>query len=199
LPDLPSNHFDNEGLVGAAAWAVSIGLIAAYLSRGSWYDPMSFDQKIQFGLAVGTAALAVANISLVVTAWVARRSDERRHGQSVAPLVRIELAMRSKPKSMVGLVARNVGLGPALHISVIAWHDASASEPLADNISALAIGDKRKISDSVTEQPRPPDRTFYRRVTVRYEDVYGNEYATVYRDFGQLRYEYHRPKKLRPS
>ena len=93
---------------------------------------------------------------------------------------------------MSGLEAQNVGLGPALHITVVAQYGSPGSgwAELTDHISALAVNEARPVDNIDTRRPMPMNREFYGAVHVRYEDMFGNCYATSYSNFAHLRYEY---------
>jgi hypothetical protein len=178
--------FDREGLIGAALWSVALAAVVAAIGHDVWLGPLvlgfrhtTFAEKVELVGALATVALATATAVLAAVTARSMRAEEGRHRERFAPLIRMQLAVHRVDASepMVGLTAQNVGLGPALHIAVVANY-AGALSPLDTKISALAVGESLDIGNDELRTPRACDRTLYGRVTATYEDVFGFLYVT---------------------
>lgn len=207
--DSPS--VDRGAAASIAFWAIFIIVAWFMLTHQSWYDGWDFKQKSDFWVAAGTLALAAATVASIFVTRSLVFHEERRHRERVsyeerwhrerlAPLIRIGLAPNkpapgtaASPALSSGLLAVNIGMGPALHINVIA-NFADGSTPLDEPISGLPIGGDRDVSHK--RAGIPYRRNVYTTIEVRYEDVFGNEYRTSYDDFDKLSFKYIRPRKL---
>jgi hypothetical protein len=197
---MDSKRIDADGLRGVAFWTVFLLVTGFTATHESWYDLWPLKEKIDLWVALGTGGLALASLGSVWASVTIARAEERRHQQSLAPFIRIQLQTSSDdPPKMLGLEAQNVGRGPALHIDVRVEYSGGAGRKLVlhDHVSALASHEIRRVNNNETRRPRPMNRAFYGAIAVRYEDMFGNRYGTFYTDFGRLRYEYFGPGQLR--
>lgn len=193
------NRVGDDGLAGVIFWLCFIGLAAFALGHGTWYDKWPLPEQINFWVAAGTLGLGVVSAWNVIVTRMVVGAEDRRHRQGLAPIIRIAVRRdTSDPSKMIGLQAKNVGLGPALHIEIVAMHGPGHAERLEDRISALGVGDERAVRVQSLAIERPPiHRAYFKQITVRYEDMFGNGYMTSYTDFGSLSFQFGAIAELR--
>ncbi|HEY6235819.1 MAG TPA: hypothetical protein VIW69_12020 [Candidatus Elarobacter sp.] len=170
-------------------------VVVALVTHPSWYDKWERKDTLDLLVAIGTLGLALTTAASVVVTRSMFSQEHVRHRQGLTPIIRIGLARDPNDRTLsTGLLAKNIGTGPALHISISAAY-ANANPPLVDEISGLGVGEERGIYHKLPGIRHR--RSVYGKIDVRYEDVFRNEYSTNYDDFAKLQFTFVRPDELR--
>jgi hypothetical protein len=207
---------DRRAIPGIAFWVLFLSCAVFQVSRYSWYDLWPIEARINFWVAVGTIALAlVTTFSLFVTNAVVSAED-RRHQQGLAPVVTLS-AIRGyynddvrNPRTLEGFAVSNVGLGPALLVTIEATLETapspfneSSSERFVAHVSALPSGANQNVINETwrfdEDEPPPYPRLeglCYMNVQLSYTDIFGNSYKTIYLDEHLSQYHWDPPNSL---
>ncbi|HEY0381646.1 MAG TPA: hypothetical protein VGC72_05555 [Candidatus Elarobacter sp.] len=189
--DLPP---ERDGLTGAVFW-VCFGVLVLLLTHPSWFEHWERKDTLDLLIAAGTLGLAVATAASVRVTRSMFVQDHVRHRQRLMPIIRIGLARDPGNHAVSpGLLAKNIGTGPALHIWIRAAFTGGAP-PLVDEIAGLGVGEERGIAHKLPNLPHK--RSVYGAIEIRYEDVFGNRYSTNYDNFATLRFTFAGPDELR--
>jgi hypothetical protein len=185
----------DRNVAAALAFWVCFALISSFIfTHAQWYDVWETHDRLDFWVAIGTLALAITTAGSVFVTAATMSEEHHRYRQSVAPLIRIGLAkLNAKPGRSSGLIAKNIGTGPALHIRIRAEF-VDGTTPFRELVAGLGIGEERSVNigREVTFS-----REIYGTIKVSYEDVFGNIYGTEYTNFQKLEFRYIRPERLR--
>jgi hypothetical protein len=172
---------DRATLPGILFWIVFIPLAALELTNPAWYVEWTRADWINLGVAGGTLALAG------ITAWnvsVTRSvlsAEDRRHRQSLAPIVEASATSDTFGAVFVHLI--NKGPGPALKLRITcsimyyedgerlqmvrtASHAVLAPQTASDDRMTIEIVSDILSVESVNE------------IHVSYSDMFGNPYTS---------------------
>jgi hypothetical protein len=160
------------------------------------------ETKASVWVAVGTLLLAVATAWSVWETRLVIRGEDRRHQQSFAPMLKLVWREGSKANEFHYLIL-NDGMGMAVNISLdYSGHvNGSTTVPgavpkpvAADVTDSLSFSQVKGVVEVMITVP-PPDGAYYHslalsKVTLRYHDMFGNPYKTLYNDWQNKRQEF---------
>jgi len=168
------------------------GLVGAAIAKAVSGEGLKADVIANLAVAIGTLALAIITFVSVMKTNDVIAGEDRRHQIGYAPFVVVKQRMtegRSLRNAYIVpteyLVLYNQGLGIATDIEV---RFASVSEPAVYGV--LAVGD-----EGVFKPPKELAVSF----TIRYRDMFENQYQTDYSKVGDYTEpKWKRPKNLQP-
>lgn len=188
-----------------------------------WISYWITSDKIDFLVASGTLALAVATVLLArFTLQSVRASrdiieaEDRRHRQSVAPIIKATPIIDAVRREITGLELTNLGLGPALKLGVTAdvqyerreYHEFQSfavmetqTVPMINVLaSAVAPNGRATVSNGARQGWVLSSEGFgCGKVTITYRDLFGNLYTSIGGHLFNDYYEWFPPPRLFPG
>jgi hypothetical protein len=195
---------DARRFVAAIAIAV-VFLLVAFAVWPRWSIYWGTSDKINFFVAAGTLALAASTVLLARYTLQSVRTSEniiaaenRRHEQSLAPILSARVVARDPVKhEITGIEVTNSGLGPALQIGITGNMQYERREYFDDGRSFKIIEKKSfemmncvgavvgAMDSAILPTGAPPkwslsaDGTFCSGITIIYRDVFGTFYQST--------------------
>jgi hypothetical protein len=194
------------------AFAIGSVLVIAIALVVSWQNTdFNVEAKINLFVAVGTLALAFTTWWSVSETRAIIAAEDRRHQQSYAPLLHLDIFERNNDTNIFRAFLNNYGQGMAQNINVQfldgVYIDSNSNAttpdaPIPDESKKHVIG---ALATSKGAQVLIPPKTSYTKVSlqhvvIEYQDMFGNSYSTEYNDFTNFNYNriWKPPPALKP-
>jgi hypothetical protein len=162
------------------------------------------ETKANVFVAAGTILLAVATFWSVWETRLVIRGEDRRHQQSFAPSLRLDSS--ATPIGVFCVTNRGKGLASNIrvHLTVPVYFLATSGVETSEQvtvertISQVAVREKAFLN----LHSGLPERNYHavaaHAVIFAYEDMFGNEYGTLYHDWNrnEFDFEWNQPQSL---
>ena len=197
-------------------WGIAELIVMIEAALISMPAAWTLHDQLDFYVAVGTAALALATVVLAIVSManisLARRTvanDNIHRQEALAPILTMLMAQEAAathPDSQIfslaqGFLIYNDGAGPAIRPSIhFEGHLCGMPRTIDENLSrAIAPRSAAVYLPANTTKLVAPEQIITATLRLDYFDIFGNEYATVYDPNQRITYEWVKPQLVTRS